>query len=97
MATAVVVVPVATVVWFGWLEPPRLAYSKEIRQSEAIIAKVESFKSKYGRLPKENEVVQTEGRFFYAPTQDGYEVGFGTGVGESESFNSKTGRWSFDR
>jgi len=77
--------------------PDRLAYWSEFRAGNRIISAVESFKAAHHRLPASlAEMNIEEERVYYcrAKTDGQYLVWFGTTLGESKTYDSRTARWS---
>ena len=66
---------------------------------EQAVAKIETFKNANGRLPNSLEEVGVKedesGPVYYCQTTNGeYLVWYGTALGESVGYNSKTKKWS---
>jgi|SRR6516225_9342542 hypothetical protein len=68
------------------------------RASNEIVARVEQFKKATGRLPNalsDIGVKETENCPCYCKTSnDSYVVWYGTTLGESDTFDSRTKQWS---
>lgn len=88
---------VAGVVLILWLLPNRLAFRSELREGNMIVSRVESFKSKNGRLPDDLKQVGIDDenlKIFYRKEDDKrYIVWFGTTLGESVTYDSQFGKW----
>jgi hypothetical protein len=73
-------------------------YHSERKASNEIVAKVEQFKKSSGRLPEalsEIGVKENESCPCYCKTSnDSYIVWYGTTLGESDTFDSRSRRWS---
>ena len=89
----------AFVLWVGYvIAAPRwpwVFYWSKVREANKVIAAVDSFQSRYGRLPdtladtglKDSE----SGPVYYRKTSDStYIVWFGTEIGESATYESAT-------
>ena len=64
-----------------------------------LIQKVEDYQTQWHRLPKSlNEIgiIETESGPFYYQLMDSvtYQLSYGTDLGESEVYNSKTKNWN---
>lgn len=83
----------ATFLW----QPTWLFHWNDFRTGRKIISRVESFRISDGRLPETLEeigVADPNLRIFYRKTNDNeYIVWFGTTLGESETYNSRTKKW----
>jgi len=70
----------------------------ERKASNNIVAKVEVFKKSTGRLPKalsEIGIEESESCPCYCKSgDDSYMVWYGTTLGESDTFDSRTKKWS---
>ncbi len=73
-------------------------HHSERKASDRIVAKVESFKKSHGRIPtalSEIGVDEIESCPCYCKTSDNsYIVWYGTTLGESDSYDSRTNKWS---
>jgi hypothetical protein len=96
---AIVVFALAFVLWVGYeMAAPRwpwVFYWSEARQANKVIAAVDSFQSRYGRLPNTLADIGLEasesGPVHYQKTSDSiYIVWFGTVLGESATYESAT-------
>ena len=69
----------------------------ELRTGNEIISRVETFRVSFGRLPeslKEVELDDPDLAVFYRKiSADEYCVWFGTSLGESETYSSRTKQW----
>jgi hypothetical protein len=77
----------------------RAAHHHLQTKAEAIIRKIEEFKSKSGRLPTNlhdiEEVERESGPIYYQPeSKTGFSVWFGMGLGESYLYSSSNGLWT---
>lgn len=78
-------------------QPTWLFHWSDFRTGNRIIGRVEAFRQSHGRLPETLEevgITEADLRGFYRKTNDQeYIVWFGTSLGESESYDSRTGKW----
>jgi len=99
LVLGIVFFALAFVLWVGFVTPaprwPWVFYWSEARQANKVIAAVDSFQSRYCRLPdtladiglKDSE----SGPVYYEKTSDStYIVWFGTELGESATYESAT-------
>ncbi|CAN5331163.1 hypothetical protein BH09VER1_BH09VER1_49360 [soil metagenome] len=66
------------------------------RQGDAIVAKIEAFRTARSRLPEDlKEIGVPEGSEFYYVEREGgnYELGWGKGLGSSILFDSRDRKW----
>lgn len=66
--------------------------------SDYLIAKVEEYKAKFGRLPESVSELgvqesETELAFYKREGDSGYIVWYGTMIGESAIYTSGSGKW----
>jgi len=89
----------AFVLWGGYIMAaprwPWVFYWSEARQADKVIAAVDSYRSRYGRLPNNLADIGLEdsesGPVYYQKTSDStYIVWFGTRLGESATYESAT-------
>ena len=78
-------------------QPVRLFHWRELRTGNETVSRVETFRVKHGRLPetlKEAGIDDPDQKVFNRKMgSDEYCVWFGTTLGESETFNSRTQKW----
>ena len=95
-------VVLALVLWLGYTMAatrwPWIFDWNEVRQANKVIASVNSFQSRYGRLPDTLADMGLEdsesGPVYYQKTTDStYIVWFGTVLGESATYESSTNKW----
>ena len=77
---------------------PWIFYRSEVRQANELIASVNSFQSRYGRLPNSLTDMGLDnsesGPIYYRKTSNStYIVWFGTMLGESSTYESSTKKW----
>ena len=98
----IIAVALCLVLWIGYeraeAQWPWVFYWSEVRQANIVIAAVNSFQARYGRLPNNLAEVGLEdsetGPIYYDQTSDGtYIVWFGTTLGESAMYESSTKKW----
>lgn len=94
LAVAICLVAVTIFLWRPtWLFP----LEAKLRTANQIISRVEAFRVSQGRLPETLEevgVTDPDLRVFYEKTNNNeYVVWFGTTLGESETYNSRTKKW----
>jgi len=81
---------------FLW-QPVRLFHSRELRTGKEMVSRIETFRASHGRLPetlKEVGMDNSDLKVFYRKVgDDEYSVWFGTTLGESEVYNSRTKKW----
>ena len=90
--------PVIVLVGILYLyQPVRLFHRRDFEVGNNIISRVESFRKSHGRLPDTLAEVGINdpdlGVFYQKTSADGYEVWFGTSLGESETYDSQTKKW----
>lgn len=71
---------------------------KLIEEGNRVVAKIEAFRNQRGKLPDSLQEIgieeKLEGPLFYEKTGDNeYRLWFGTELGESVTYNSKTRKW----
>jgi hypothetical protein len=93
LAVTICLVAAATFLW----QPTWLFHWSDFRTGNAIISRVEAFRTSHGYLPetlKDIGITDPNLRVFYRKTSnDEYIVWFGTTLGESETYNSRTKKW----
>ena len=78
------------------LHPVRLFHWRQITAGDEIIARVEDFRKNHGRLPETIEELglRPDATVFYQKIGErDFCVWFGTTLGESETYSSRTGKW----
>ena len=83
--------------------PDSMRYSDEFKKCNRVISEIEKFKHTFGRLPEEIEIVNImreqgiildEGCPCYnKKNSEFYTVWFGTTLGESKIYDSRTQEW----
>lgn len=67
------------------------------QHAESLIEKVETFKQETGRLPENEQELKMEAQmhlsFYKKINNEEFEVWYGTGLGASKIYNSKTKTW----
>lgn len=96
LATCVpVLLGIAVLLWLS--QPVWMANHRELRTGRNIITKVELFKNKEARLPESLEELGINDPdldvYYQKISSEEYQVWFGTSLGESEVFNSRTRKW----
>jgi|SRR5215472_1124934 len=95
-------IALAFVLWIGYMRAatqwPWIFDRSKVRQATKVIAAVNSFQSRYGRLPDTLTDIGLEdsesGPAYYKKTSDSeYIVWFGTVLGESATYESSTKKW----
>jgi len=85
------------VLYFKIFAPPEVVWSSEIRDGNRLISEIENFRRKRGQLPSElseiSNPVEHEKLFYRRCSETSYIVWFGTTLGESVTFNSKSRDW----
>lgn len=86
-------IAIGTCLW----QPVWLFQRRDFRTGNEIISRVESFRQSHGYLPgslKDIGVTDPDLRVFYCRAGDNeYIVWFGTTLGESETYDSRTKKW----
>ena len=81
---------------FLW-QPDWLFHWRDFRTGNEIVSRVEAFRKSHGYVPealKDVGVTDPDLRVFYRKTSDNeYLVWFGTTLGESETYDSRTKKW----
>ena len=82
-----------------YLGPPNVIWHSEIRKGNRLIYDIEAFQRVHGRLPAElSEVskgpMEREKLFYQRCDETSYIVWFGTTLGESMTYHSKSRDWS---
>ena len=99
LVLGIVAVALALVLWVGYMMAaprwPWVFYWSEARKANKVIAAVDAFQSRYGRLPDTLAQIGMEdsesGPVYYQKTSDStYIVWFGTVLGESAMYESAT-------
>ena len=80
---------------FLW-QPVWLFHHYDFRTGNEIVSRVEVFRASNGRLPETLKEVGMDDQvkvFYQKISDDEYCVWFGTTLGESDTFNSRTKEW----
>jgi hypothetical protein len=81
---------------FIW-QPVRIFHWQDFRNGNAIITRVEAYRGAHGRLPDtlgEAGINDADNQIFYRKAEDNdYVIWFGTFLGESETYDSRTKEW----
>jgi hypothetical protein len=92
----VVVIAAGAVILFLW-QPVWLFHHSEFEVGNEIVSKIDAFQASHGYLPEtlnEIGIDDPDLKVFYRKvSNDEYWVWFGTTLGESETFNSRTRKW----
>ena len=88
----------ALCLWLGCKSDPRTTYPAQFAEAERFIRKIESFDAEYGHLPTRENTYQLGGRYLhYVRFEDGYEVGFLVDGKVVHRYDSRLGKWDFER
>jgi hypothetical protein len=86
-------VAIAILLW----QPVRLFHWNDFRIGNEVISRVDAFRKNHGYVPeslKDVGITDPDLRVFYQKTDDNeYIVWFGTTLGESETYNSRSKKW----
>jgi hypothetical protein len=81
---------------FLW-QPVRLFHWQDFRAGDQIVSRVEAFRTSHRHLPetlKDVGIDDPDLKVFYRKiSDDEYCVWFGTSLGESETYSSRTKKW----
>jgi hypothetical protein len=91
-------VVLGAVLFLEFLGPPKVVWRSEIREGNRLISGIEAFQRAHGRLPAElselNKDAVQQGKLFYQMCDEtSYVVWFGTTLGESMTYHSKSRDW----
>ena len=88
--------------WAVWARGPLSRERRLMREGDEVVAAIERHRHATGRLPESLRAVglpeAEEGPIHYERRGDGgYVLWFGTVLGESATYDSRTGRWDAAR
>ena len=90
-----IVMSVGIVCVFIW-QPVRIFHWQDFRKGKAIATRIEAYRSAHGRLPDTlgEPGMNDDDRIFYRKEENNdYVIWFGTTLGESETYDSRTKEW----
>jgi len=94
---AALVILLGTVLSIVLWQPVWLLHRQELKTGNEIVVRVESFRKGHAHLPETLKDVGMDEEnlnvFYRRISNDEYIVWFGIGVGESETYNSRTKKW----
>ena len=81
-----------------WLRRPAWLFNwREFRTGNEIVSRVETFRARNGKLPENLQEIGIKDPdlnvFYRKIDSDEYCVWFGTTLGESETYNSRSKKW----
>ena len=93
------VVALGAFLFLEYLGPPNVIWRSEIRKGNRLISDIEAFHRVHGRLPAELSELskgptEQEKLFYQRCDETSYIVWFGTTLGESMTYHSKSRDWS---
>ena len=93
------VVVLGAVLFLEFLQPPNVVWHSEIREGNRLISDIEAFRRDHGRLPAElsefsKGTAEQEKLFYQRCDETRYIVWFGTTLGESMTYHSRSRGWS---
>lgn len=88
-----------TLSWILIWRPPFIIYWQKYKIANKYIEKIEQFRQQNQRLPSSleeiGEITSEKGPIYYQKlSETEYQIWFGTTVGESIIYNSKTKKWN---
>ena len=93
------VVALGAFLFLEYIGPPNVIWRSEIRKGNRLISDIEAFHRVHGRLPAELSELskgptEQEKLFYQRCDETSYIVWFGTTLGESMTYHSKSRDWS---